>query len=123
MIHLCGVGEDHSGVDHGVQEEQQVTGHHVHAKFPKNVLKVKNVPERSTPQPRMEVVREKTGCVLVFLHKKRKKGTIRTERRFSADWMEMTQVVTMRGDEEVSCVEVFRRVQYGMFETSYYESD
>jgi hypothetical protein len=30
----------------------------------------------------------------VFLHKKRKKGTIRTERRFSLDWMEMNQLVT-----------------------------
>ena len=72
----------------------------------------------------MEVVRTKTGSVLVFLHKKRKKGTIRTERRFSVDWMEMTQVVTMRGEEEeVFCVEVFRKVKYGMFETSYSESD
>ena len=94
-----------------------------HAKFSKNVLKVITVPERSTPQQRMEVVRNRTGSVLVFSDKKMKKGAIRTERRFSADWMEMTQVVTLRGDEEVSCVEVFRRVQYGMFETSYYESD
>ena len=80
-----------------------------HAKFPKNVLKVINVPERSTPQPRMEVVRKKTGSVLVFLHKKRKKGTIRTKRRFSVDWMELTQVVTMRGGEEVFCVELLGR--------------
>ena len=92
----------------------------VHAKFPKNVLKVINVPERSTPQPRMEVVRKKTGSVLVFLHKKRKKGTIR--RRFSVDRMEMTQVVTMLWEEEEAfCVEVFRKVKYGIFETSYYE--
>ena len=57
----------------------------------------------------MEVVRNRTGSVLVFSDKKMKKGTIRMERRFSDDWMEMTQVVTMRG-EEVECREVFRRV-------------
>ena len=86
------------------------------------MLKVINVPERSTPQPRMEVVRNRTGSVLLFSDKKIKKGTIKIERRFSADWMEMIQVVIVRG-EEVSCVEMFRRFQYGMFETSYYESD
>ena len=57
----------------------------------------------------MEVVRNRTGSVLVFSDKKMKKGTIRMERRFSDDWMEMNQVVTMRG-EEVECREVFRRV-------------
>ena len=84
-----------------------------HAKFPVDVIKVMNTPERSTPQQKMKVVRNATGNSLVFSDKKMKKGTIRMERKFSEDWRTVTQVVTVRG-EEVSCVEVFRRVEEEM---------
>ena len=84
-----------------------------HAKFPVDVIKVMNTPERSTPQQKMEVVRNATGNSLVFSDKKMKKGTIRMERKFSEDWRTVTQVVSVRG-EEVSCVEVFRRVEEEM---------
>ena len=80
-----------------------------HAKSPEDVIKVMNVPNKSTPQPRMEVARNNTGDNLVFSDKKIKKGTIRISRKFSDDWREMTQVMTVRG-EDVSCKEVFRRV-------------
>ena len=82
-----------------------------HAKFPVDVIKVMNTPERSTPQHKMEVVRNATGSSMVFSDKKMKKGTIRMERKFSEDWRTVTQVVTLRGEEEVSCIEVFRRVE------------
>ena len=81
-----------------------------HAKFPVDVIKVMNTPERSTPQHKMEVVRNATGSSMVFSDKKMKKGTIRMERKFSEDWRTVTQVVTVRG-EEVSCIEVFRRME------------
>ena len=80
-----------------------------YAKFPVDVIKVINIPERSTHQNKMEIIRNATGSAMVFSDKKMKKGTIRMERKFSEDWREITQVVSIRG-EEVSCTEVFRRV-------------
>ena len=78
----------------------------IYAKCPVDVVKVINVPEKTTPQPRMEVVRNKGGNIIAFSDKK---GTIRIERKFSEDWAEMIQVTTVRG-EDVACTEVFRRV-------------
>eukprot|EP00092_Neocalanus_flemingeri_P089265 GFUD01112940.1.p1 GENE.GFUD01112940.1~~GFUD01112940.1.p1 ORF type:complete len:123 (+),score=48.37 GFUD01112940.1:24-371(+) len=89
-----------------------------YAKCTVNVVKVLNVPERSTPQPRMEVARNTAGNILVFSDKNMKKGTIRIERKFSGDWREVTQVYYDIGgweelgcEEEVSYTEVFRRVE------------
>ena len=42
-------------------------------------------------------------------HKNVKKGTIRIERKFAEDWMEMVQVTTVRR-EDATCKEVFSRV-------------
>ena len=78
------------------------------AKFPGNVIKVINVPSRSTPQSRMEIARDSTGRSLLFSDKNMKKGTIRMEIKFSEDFTEVTRVVTLRG-KEISCVEKFIR--------------
>ena len=77
--------------------------------FPVDVIKVMNTPERSTPQHKMDIVRNSTVNSMVFSDKKMKRGTIRMERKFSEDWRTVTQVLTVRGEEEVSCIEVFRR--------------
>ena len=81
-----------------------------HPKCPVSVSKVINVPARSTPQPKMEIVRDVTGRSMMFYDKKMDKGTIRMERKFSEDMKEVTQVVTLRR-EEVSCIEKFTRVE------------
>ena len=47
---------------------------------------------------------------LIFSDKKIKKRTTMMERKCSKDWMTVTQVVTVRG-EEVFCMEVFRKVK------------
>ena len=82
-----------------------------HSKVPVNVEKVINVPTRSTPQPKLEVVRDSSGLSLMFSDKDVKRGTLRMERKFSEDYNEVTQVVTLRG-EDVSCIEKFCRVQH-----------
>ena len=78
------------------------------SKFPENVVKVINVPARSTPQSKMEITRDSTGRSLMFSDKKMMKGTIRMEIKVSEDFMGVTRMVTLRG-EEVSCVEKFIR--------------
>ena len=58
-------------------------------------------PEWSTPQPKIVVDMYATGNPLVFSDKKMKKITIRLERKFSKDWRTVTQVVTVRVEEEM----------------------
>ena len=82
-----------------------------HAKIPEKVVQVINVPARSTPQSRMEVARDSTGRSLLFSDTDMKKGTMRMERQFTENFMEVTQVVSIRG-EEVSCVEKFIRSEF-----------
>ena len=82
-----------------------------HAKVAEKVVRVINVPARTTPQPRMEVARNSTGRSLQFSDTKMKKGTIRMERKFTENFMEVTQVVSLRG-KEVKCVEKFIRSEY-----------
>ena len=59
----------------------------------------------------MEVARDSTERSLLFSDTEMKKGTVRMERQFTEDFMEVTQVVSLRG-EEVSCVEKFIRSEY-----------
>ena len=59
----------------------------------------------------MEVARDSTERSLLFSDTEMKKGTVRMERQFTEDFMEVTQVVSLRS-EEVSCVEKFIRSEH-----------
>ena len=56
-----------------------------HHLSPVDVIMVMNTPEQSSPQHKMEFVRNATENSLVFSDKKMKKRTIRMERKISKD--------------------------------------